>query len=133
MDYSAANTDLWNSILQISILAVTILAANVLRRKVPFIRKSLMPTAVLAGFLMLFLKLLGVFQNVAVLIAEAAVLGIGNLAGRQRTKRHDKQFDKERKVITHQRLINDFSCNYGRKQPHRSRQQYCNKNKNNLL
>ena len=59
MDYSAANAELWNSILQISILAVTILAANVLRRKVPFIRKSLMPTAVLAGFLLLALKLLG--------------------------------------------------------------------------
>lgn len=59
MDYSAANVELWNSIIQISILAVTILAANVLRRKVPFIRRSLIPTAVLAGFLLLGLKLLG--------------------------------------------------------------------------
>ena len=32
MDYSSANTALWNPMLQIGILAVTILLASVLRR-----------------------------------------------------------------------------------------------------
>ena len=31
MDYSAANTSLWNPILQIGIIAATILIANVIR------------------------------------------------------------------------------------------------------
>lgn len=59
MDYSASNTALWNAILQIVIIAVTILVANALRRKVSFIRKAMIPTAVLGGFLLLFAKLLG--------------------------------------------------------------------------
>lgn len=62
MNYTAANTDLWNPIIQIGIIAATILVANVLRRKIPFIRKSLMPTAVLGGFLLLIVKLLGLIE-----------------------------------------------------------------------
>lgn len=62
MDYSAANTALWNSITQVGIIAITILLANVLRRKVPFIKKSLMPTAVLGGFILLIIKLLGIIR-----------------------------------------------------------------------
>lgn len=56
MDFSAANTDLWGGIIQISILAVMILIANTLRLKIPFIRKTLVPTSVLAGFILLLLK-----------------------------------------------------------------------------
>lgn len=56
MDFSAANTGLWGPLIQMGIIAMLVLAANVLRRKVSFIRSSLMPTAVLAGFMMLGLK-----------------------------------------------------------------------------
>ena len=56
MDYSAANTALWSPIVQIGIIAALILLANVLRRKIKFFRESLMPTAVLAGFILLGLK-----------------------------------------------------------------------------
>lgn len=56
MDYSAANTALWNPIIQFGIIAALILIANILRRKISFIRGTLMPTAVLAGFLLLLLK-----------------------------------------------------------------------------
>ncbi|HBG02156.1 MAG TPA: sodium:glutamate symporter, partial [Firmicutes bacterium] len=38
------------------IIAATILVANVLRRKIPFIRRTLMPTAVLGGFLLLVVR-----------------------------------------------------------------------------
>ncbi len=61
MDYSAANTALWNPIIQIGIIASLILLANVLRRKIKFFRTSLMPTAVLAGFLLLGLRYTGLF------------------------------------------------------------------------
>ncbi len=61
MNYSASNTELWNIIIQIGLIALFLLLANVLRRKVPFFRKSLMPTAVLAGFLFLILRTAGLY------------------------------------------------------------------------
>jgi len=62
MDFSAENTALWNWIIQIGVIAGSILVANLLRRKVKFIRKSLMPTAVLAGFILLLLNSLNIFN-----------------------------------------------------------------------
>ena len=62
MDFSAANITLWSPIIQIGTIAGLILLANVLRRKIPFIRKTLMPTAVLAGFILLLLKSFGILQ-----------------------------------------------------------------------
>ena len=59
MDYSAANSSLWNIIIQLGLIAVAILAANLLRSKVTFIRRAMMPVAVMAGFLLLILKSLG--------------------------------------------------------------------------
>ena len=53
MDYSAANHELWNLILQLGYIAGAILLANLLTRRIGFVRKSLMPVAVLAGFLLL--------------------------------------------------------------------------------
>ena len=60
MDYSAANPGLWNPILQLGIIAIAILVANLLRRKIPAIRSTLLPAAVLGGFLLLIIKLLGI-------------------------------------------------------------------------
>lgn len=59
MDYSAANTGLWSPVLQISLIALAILAANILRRSIPAVRRTMMPTAVLGGFLLLFAKSIG--------------------------------------------------------------------------
>lgn len=56
MDFSAANSALWNPIIQIGIIATLILLSNILRRKFKFIQKTMIPTAVLAGFLLLILK-----------------------------------------------------------------------------
>jgi len=56
MDYSYQNAGLWNPIIQICIIAVILIIANILRRKLPVIKHSLMPTAVLAGFIILALK-----------------------------------------------------------------------------
>ena len=46
----------WGSLNQFAILAIILMLSNVLRRKVGFLRKSLIPTAVLAGFVALFIK-----------------------------------------------------------------------------
>jgi len=56
MDYSAANTSLWNFFIQMGIIAGMLLLSNVLVRKSRFIRNSLVPTSVLAGFILLLLK-----------------------------------------------------------------------------
>ena len=60
MDYSAANMTLWNVVIQLGLIAGAILLANLLRQRVPFIRKSLMPIAVLAGFILLACKYIGI-------------------------------------------------------------------------
>lgn len=57
MDYSSANTVLWNVIIQFGIISGIILFANILRRKIKAVKKSLMPTAVLGGFLLLLLRI----------------------------------------------------------------------------
>ncbi len=56
MDFSSANVELWSPIIQIGIIAGLVLLANILRRKLLFVRKSMIPTAVLAGFILLLLK-----------------------------------------------------------------------------
>lgn len=60
MDFSAANTALWNPMIQLGVISGLILLANSLRRKVKLIRQTLMPTAVLAGFIMLLLRTTGI-------------------------------------------------------------------------
>ena len=62
MDYSAANTSLWGVIIQLGLIAATILIAGLLRSKIPFIRKSMMPVAVLGGFLLLIVKQTGLVK-----------------------------------------------------------------------
>ena len=62
MDFSAANHALWDPIIQTGIIAGLILLANVMRRKIPMVQKSLMPTAVLAGFILLLLRTCGIVQ-----------------------------------------------------------------------
>lgn len=62
MNFSAENQALWNPVIQIGIVAIFILFANTLRRKIKFVRSGLMPTAVLAGFLLLMLRSTGVLS-----------------------------------------------------------------------
>lgn len=71
MDFSSANTALWNPIIQIGIIAGLILLANVLRWKVPFIRKTMIPTAVFAGFLLLGIKSIGWFDVLSTSFLES--------------------------------------------------------------
>lgn len=57
MDFTMSNSLLWNFILQMGIIASILILANILRRKIPFLRRMLMPTAVIAGFIALALRL----------------------------------------------------------------------------
>ena len=76
MDYSAANHALWNFIMQLGIIAGAVLLANLLRQKISLIRKSLMPVAVLAGFLVLIAKYLGIIHLDAALMEMLVYHGI---------------------------------------------------------
>ncbi|MBQ6622739.1 MAG: hypothetical protein IJH75_07870 [Mogibacterium sp.] len=59
MDYSAANHALWNMIIQFGYIAAVILIANYLRQRIRAVRGSMMPIAVLGGFLLLIAKYIG--------------------------------------------------------------------------
>jgi len=93
MDYSAANIALWAPLVQIGIIAGILLLANVLRRKIPFIRKSLMPTAVLGGFLLLLFKTMGILavstSFLEVLTYHALGIGFIAMSLRIPTKQND--------------------------------------------
>lgn len=77
MDYSAANTSLWNPIIQVGIIAALIILANILRRKVKFIRQSLMPTAVIAGFILLIIKTTGIIYIDPVFLEKITYHALG--------------------------------------------------------
>ena len=62
MDYSATNTVLWTVVIQLGLIAGALLVALGLRQKLGFIRRSMMPIAVLAGFLLLLAKYLGLVK-----------------------------------------------------------------------
>jgi len=61
--YNTWDYDFWSALVQISILLVALLIANTLRRKIPFIRKSLLPSAVIGGLLVFVLKFIPGFND----------------------------------------------------------------------
>lgn len=62
MNFSASNTTLWNAVIQFGTIGLVTLLSNVLRRKLPLVRKSLMPVSVLAGFVLLFMRIGGLIR-----------------------------------------------------------------------
>ena len=62
MDFSAANQALWNIIIQLGIIAGAIMVSNGLIRSFKWFRNTLLPTSVLAGFLLLILKSLHILK-----------------------------------------------------------------------
>jgi len=62
MDFSSANTLLWSIIVQGGALSLLLLLGNLLRRKIPLFRRSLLPTAVIAGFIGLLLRQTGIIK-----------------------------------------------------------------------
>jgi ESS family glutamate:Na+ symporter len=70
MDFSNANTALWGIVLQLGVISGILLLSNFLRRKIKAVRKSLMPTAVLGGFIILLIRSLGVFDPDAIVRSD---------------------------------------------------------------
>lgn len=93
MDFSANNTELWAPIIQMGIMAALILLANIMQRKIPFINKSLMPIAVLSGFILLILRTTGVIYIDVVFLEKltyhALALGFIAMALRVPEKKAD--------------------------------------------
>ncbi len=59
MDYSASNDGLWRFIIQLGMIAGSILISHFFYRNVKAIRRTMLPVAVLAGFLLLAFKYAG--------------------------------------------------------------------------
>ena len=57
------NNSYWGGLNQIAFLAIILLLSNVIRRKVKFLRRSLLPTAVLGGFIVLLIKELDILPK----------------------------------------------------------------------
>ena len=76
MNYSAENLALWSPVVQLGIIALLVLISNILRLKVPFVKKTLMPTSVLAGFLLLGFKYTGLLEINAGLLDALTYHGI---------------------------------------------------------
>ncbi len=93
MDYSAANTSLWNIIIQLGLIAGSILFCHFLRIRVSFIRRAMMPVAVMAGFLLLLLKYTGLIridgEIMEILVYHGIALGF--IAMSLRVTRRDKE------------------------------------------
>jgi ESS family glutamate:Na+ symporter len=62
MVFSASNTELWSALIQFAIISCFLILANILRRKIRFIDRSLLPVAVIAGFILLFVKEFGILS-----------------------------------------------------------------------
>ena len=81
---SFATPEAWGWLLQFCIIAIGLLAGNVLRRKVPFLRKSLIPSALLGGALLLVLKAIPGMENIvskqSMEIITYHALGLGFVA-----------------------------------------------------
>lgn len=81
---SFGDENVWSFLIQIFILIAALLVGNILRRKIPFIRKSLIPTSLLGGLLILLLKLLPFYDNMVnqatMEIITYHALGIGFIA-----------------------------------------------------
>lgn len=55
---SFGDASVWTGLIQIFILIAALMFGNLLRRKIPFLRKSLIPSALLGGTIILLLKLI---------------------------------------------------------------------------
>ena len=81
---SFASLTAWNWLIQFFIIVVALLVANLIRCNVPLLRRSLLPTALLAGLIILCLKPFGFFAHMvdkaSMEIITYHALGLGFVA-----------------------------------------------------
>ena len=79
-----ASLEAWQWLLHFCIIAIGLLAGNILRRKVPVLKKSLIPSALLGGALLLCLKAIPGMENIvnkeSMEIITYHALGLGFVA-----------------------------------------------------
>ncbi len=88
MEITAQNMELWGGVVQFGILSLLLLCTNILRTKIKAVRSLLMPTAVLAGFILLALRSTDIL-NINVELLETLTyhgLGLGFIAMSLRVK-----------------------------------------------
>ncbi|MBO6077845.1 MAG: hypothetical protein J6P66_03710 [Bacteroidaceae bacterium] len=61
---SFAAPEVWSALVQVFIIALAVLAGNILRRKIKILRRSLIPSALLGGLIILLLKLWSHFNGI---------------------------------------------------------------------
>lgn len=81
---SFATIEVWGTLIQFSVIAIGLLLGNVLRTKVPFLRKSLIPSALIGGALILAFKAIpgmdSFVDKTAMEIITYHALGLGFVA-----------------------------------------------------
>lgn len=96
MNYSDLNTDLWRPIIVIGIISALTLLANILRSKVSFIKKTYVPTAVLAGFILLILRSLGIVnirqEFLELITYHGIAIGFIAMSLRVKTKKNNEGY-----------------------------------------
>lgn len=61
---SFAAPEVWSTLIQVFVVLLAVLAGNTLRRKVRFLRRSLIPTALLGGLIILLFKFWPKFNDI---------------------------------------------------------------------
>lgn len=88
----------WEYLIQIGILFIAILFSNILRRKVNFIKNSLLPSSVIAGiiiFILKFIPVIGDFINSSFMeILTYHCLGLGFIALALKSNKNKKENNK---------------------------------------
>ena len=101
---SFAQENVWQFLIQIFILLTALLCGNAIRRKVPIIKKSLIPSALLGGLLIILLKLIPAFKNLInqdfMEIVTYHTLGLGFIAISLKTVRKNEKSTKMTVVKT---------------------------------
>ena len=93
---------MWDVLVQFGVICLFIVCANILRRRVPFLRRSLIPTAVIGGFAALILRSVGWLDFININLLDGIVyhtmaLGFIALALKQRYGKK-KEISKESKI-----------------------------------
>lgn len=103
-EFSLNTLDVW---VLLGVLVIVFLLANTLRRKVKFIRKSLLPTALIGGLIMLILKSFGLFDkffdvksmNEFMESVTYHTLGLGVIALTLKSTTKDKNKEAQKQVF----------------------------------
>ncbi|MCL2570168.1 MAG: hypothetical protein FWE16_03095 [Firmicutes bacterium] len=93
---------IWSALVQFGAICMFIIFANILRRKIPFLRRSLLPTAVIAGFMALIFRSIGWLDFISIgfldgITFHALALGFIALSLKRRyTEKNDQLHKKNR-------------------------------------